>query len=77
MPANQLLRLRKNTVKKPLTSTPGGWLLARYETGSQLDPGRRESVSVQPLFTLKSLMDPGGFMRVTAADYADAGRWWL
>jgi hypothetical protein len=75
MPANQLLRLRKNTVKKPLT--PGGWLLARYETGSQLDPGRRESVSVQPLFTLKSLMDGGGFMRVTAVDYADTGRWWL
>ena len=77
MPANQLLHLRKNTVNKSLTATPGGWLLARYETGSQLDPGHRESVSVQPLFTLKSLMDPGGFMRVTAADYADAGRWWL
>jgi len=77
MSASHLLRLRKNTVKKGLTSTPGGWLLARYETGSQLDPGCCESVSVQPLFTLKSLMDPGGFMRVTAADYADAGRWWL
>jgi hypothetical protein len=77
MPANQLLRLRKNTVKKGLTSTPGGWLLARYETGSQLDPGRRESVSVQPLFTLKPVMDAGQAMRVTAADYADTGRWWL
>ena len=77
MPASQLLHLRKNTVNKGLTSTPGGWLLARYETGSQLHPGHRESVSVQPLFTPKSLMDPGGFMHVTAADYADTGRWWL
>jgi len=75
MLTNQMLSVRKNTVKKPLT--PGGWLLARYERGRQADPGRRESVSVQPLFTLKSLMDPGGFMRVTAADYADTGRWWL
>jgi hypothetical protein len=75
MPANTLPHLRKITVKKPLT--PGGWLLARYERGRQADPGRRKSVSVQPLFTLKSVMDSGGFMRVTAADYADTGRWWL
>ena len=72
---NRLPHLRKITVKKPLT--PGGWLLARYERARKADPGCRESVSVQPLFTLKSVMDPGGFMRVTAADYADTGRWWL
>jgi hypothetical protein len=77
MPASTLPHLRKVTVKKPLTATPGGWLLAHYERDRHADPGRRGSVSVQPLFTLKSLMDPGGFMRVTAADYADTGRWWL
>jgi hypothetical protein len=77
MPANQLLHLRKNTVKKPLTSTPGGWLLARYERGRQADPGRRDSVSVQPLYALKPVMDAGQAMRVTASDYADTGRWWL
>ena len=77
MRANRLLHLRKTTVKKPLTPTPGDWLLARYEKGREVDAGRRESVPVQPLFTLKSVMDPGGFMRVTAADYSDTGRWWL
>lgn len=77
MPTNQLSHPRKITVKKRLTLTPGDWLLARYEQGSKADPGQRESVSVRPLFTLKSVMDPGGCMRVTAADYADTGRWWL
>ena len=47
MPANQLLRLRKNTVKKPLTSTPGGWLLARYET-RQPARSRPPRISVRP-----------------------------
>jgi hypothetical protein len=75
MLTNRLPRPRKNTVKKPLT--PGGWLLARYERARKADPGCRDSVSAQPLFTLKSVMDGGGFMRVTAADYADDCQWWL
>jgi hypothetical protein len=77
MLANRLFRTCKNTVKKRLTSSPGDWLLARYEKGREADAGCRESVPAQPLFTLKSMMDPDGFMRVTAADYGDTGRWWL
>jgi ribosomal protein L34E len=75
MLTSRTLSVRKNTVKKPLT--PGGWLLARYQRGKNVDPGCRESVSVQPLFTFKPVMDAGQAMRVTASDYADTGRWWL
>jgi hypothetical protein len=35
------------------------------------------SVTVQPIFTLKSVMDAGNDMTVIPADYSDPGRWWL
>jgi hypothetical protein len=35
------------------------------------------SITVQPIFTLKSIMDAGNDMTVIPADYSDPGRWWL
>jgi hypothetical protein len=77
MLTNRLPCRRKNTVKERLTGTPGDWLLARYDTGRQPGPGRREPVSIQLFYSLKSGMEPGAFMRVTASDYGDTNRWWL
>lgn len=51
---------------------PAGWITGL--DGPELDG---PSVHVQPIFTLKSAMDPGEPMRVTASDYHDPARWWL
>ena len=32
---------------------------------------------IKPMIQLRSIMDPGTPMTVTAADYADPERWWL
>ena len=32
---------------------------------------------IRPMIELISVMDAGEPMRVTSADYADPGRWWL
>ena len=66
---------------------PARWLIAEFEatdledyetdTLTEAVLGPRCSVYVQPLFTLKSVMEAGAFMRVTASDYGDSGRWWL
>jgi hypothetical protein len=72
------------------TVTPAQWLLAEFEAidpeefyrpeVSHLDesdipvPGPCGSVYVQPIFTLKSVMDAGQPMRVTSSDYTDPGR---
>jgi hypothetical protein len=60
------------------------WLLAEYDDIANpfrdLDHARAvlwRGVYVQPIFTLKSVMDAGKQMRVAARDYADPGRWWL
>lgn len=37
----------------------------------------RDSVTIQPIFTLKGLMESCEPMTVTTADYWDPGRWWL
>jgi hypothetical protein len=75
------------------TQTPAQWLITEYEAVNPADilqpddpddenpdngtwpPGR--SVTIQPLFALKSDMDSGYPMRVTRDDYRDPGRWWL
>jgi hypothetical protein len=82
MLTNPLPRQRKNTVNKPLTPAAATWLLAEYDAtdpGEVAERSRNEdrSVVVQPIFTLKSIYEPGDSMRVTASDYGDNGRWWL
>jgi hypothetical protein len=82
MLTNPLPRQRKNTVNKPLTPAAAAWLLAEYDAtdpGEVAERSRNEdrSVVVQPIFTLKSIYEPGDSMRVTASDYGDNGRWWL
>jgi hypothetical protein len=71
----------------PTITTPAQWLISEYEAtdldayaaddtaGAVLGPGG--SVYVQPLYKLKSIMDAGHPMQVTALDYRDSGRWWL
>jgi hypothetical protein len=75
MSANRPPRQRTTTVKTRLA--PGGWLLARYEKTKNRARDQRQSVAVQPLFTLKSVFDAGDPMRITASDYGDTLRWWL
>jgi hypothetical protein len=61
------------------------WLLDQYEATDpddievyDEDAGEyRRSAYIQPMFQLKSDVEPGKTMRVTRADYADAGRWRL
>jgi hypothetical protein len=82
MTANRPPCQRKNTVNKPLTPAPAAWLLAEYDAtdpGEVAERSRDEdrSVVVQPIFTLKSIYEPGDSMRVTAFDYGDNRRWWL
>ena len=77
MPADRLLRKRTNTVNTRLTPTPADWLLACYEQRKNRTCDQRKSVAVQPLYTLKSVIDAGDPMRVTASDYGDKHRWWL
>jgi hypothetical protein len=70
-----------------MTETPAQWLIGEYEATDLEDyaaddiaavvPGPRGSVCVQPLYKLKSIMDAGHPMRVTARDYLDSSRWWL
>jgi hypothetical protein len=68
--------------------TPAQWLIMEYEFIGEYeaaDPGGSSvpvigpwgSVHVQPIFTLKSGMDSGYPMRVTAADYHNPNRRWL
>jgi hypothetical protein len=77
------------TTEAPVTdlSAPVRWLIAEYDA-TDLDACTRDeseesaleffgSVHVQPIFSLKSVMDAGQSMRVTAGDYSDPGRWWL
>ena len=54
------------------------WLLAEYDATDVDDDIRLLArVTVQPLFTLKSVQDPGEPMRVAVRDYQDPDRWWL
>ena len=54
------------------------WLLAEYDATDVDDSIRLLAhVTVQPLFTLKSVHDPGEPMRVAVPDYQDPDRWWL
>ena len=54
------------------------WLLAEYDATDVDDDIRRPArVTIQPVFTLKSVQDPGEPMRVAAPDYKDPDRWWL
>jgi len=71
------------------TQTPAQWLISEYETVNPADipqpdddpddnswpPGG--SVTIQPIFALKSDMDAGYPMYVTQDDYSEPGRWWL
>jgi hypothetical protein len=58
------------------------WLLAEYDdTDNPFEnlPGDNSGtlwrgVYVQPIFTLKSVLDAGKEMRISARDYADPGR---
>jgi hypothetical protein len=77
MLTNPLSRKRKNTVKNLLTTAPADWLLAQYEAARELALDHCESVAVQPLYMLKSMLESGEPMRVTASDYGDTDRWWL
>jgi hypothetical protein len=54
------------------------WLLAEYDATDVDDDIRLLArVAVQPIFTLKSVHDPGEPMRVRSSDYHDLTRWWL
>jgi len=54
------------------------WLLAEYDATDVDDDIRLLAhVTVQPIFTLKSVHDPGEPMRVRSLDYHDPARWWL
>ena len=63
----------------------GEWLLAEYDdTDNPFEnlcddnsSALWRGVYVQPMLKFKSVTEPGKPMRVTQADYADAGRWWL
>ena len=71
----------------PATSqkTAAGWLLAEYDNtdnpfenlGDDNSGTLWRGVYVQPIFTLKSALDAGKQMRISARDYADPGRWFL
>jgi len=82
MPPDRPSRQRENAVKARLAPSPTDWLLARYDA---TDPGEMAelasdedpNVGGQPIYTLKSLYEPGESMRVTASDYGDTHRWWL
>jgi hypothetical protein len=62
-----------------------GWLLAEYDDTDNpfenLGDGNSgtlwRGVYVQPIFTLKSVLDAGKQMRISARDYADPARWFL
>jgi hypothetical protein len=53
-------------------------LLAEYDA-TDVDECIRllARVTVQPVFTLKSVQDPGEPMKVAVPDYQDPDRWWL
>ena len=58
------------------------WLLSEYEATDPeyIIPGAYaygRTVIVQPMFSLKSVMEAGTPMRVTELDYKDPHRWWL
>jgi hypothetical protein len=57
------------------TASPLEWLDVTF------DIRRRKAVDrdfrIGPMFTLKSVMDPGQAMRVCTADYDDPESWWL
>ena len=54
------------------------WLLAEYDVTDVDDDIRLLArVTVQPVFMLKSVQDPGEPMRITDPDYQDPDRWWL
>ena len=69
----------------PAPNPAAQWLLAEYDATDNIFENFEDDVSglywqglyVQPLFRLKSDMEPGAEMRVTANDYRDPGRWWL
>jgi hypothetical protein len=74
---------------RPVTNPAAArWLLAEFEA-TDLDEisvefydERSDSsywlpVYAQPMFVLKSQMEPGAGMHITESDYADPVRWWL
>jgi hypothetical protein len=81
MPADRPPRQRTNTVNTRLTPTPADWLLAQYDAAGSDEMAYRtddeDGNVVLPIYTLKSLYEPGESMRVTASDYGDPCRWWL
>ncbi len=57
--------------------TPADWLLAEYDaTDTEELTERLRPVPRLPIFTLKSVMDPGDPMRVRPSDYHDPDRRW-
>ncbi len=42
-----------------------------------LEPEGRGPAVIRPMIQLRSIMDAGTPMTVTASDYADPERWWL
>jgi hypothetical protein len=69
----------------PHRDPAAGWLLGEYDDtdnpfenlGGDNSGTLWRGVYVQPIFTLKSVLDAGKQMRISARDYADPGRWFL
>jgi hypothetical protein len=71
----------------PARNPAADWLLAEYDAADNpfrkprplrgQSPVQWRGVFVQPMFTLRNPVKSGQQMRVTTADYADPGRWWL
>ncbi len=61
------------------------WLIAEYDATDPADLAIYDEATddyqrpahMQPMFQLKSDMEPCAGMHVTGSDYRDPGRWWL
>jgi hypothetical protein len=65
-------------IRSPDSARVAKWLLAEYDA-TDIDElaGSTGAVQIRPIFTLKSVQDPGEPMRVAVPDYQDPDRWWL
>lgn len=69
----------------PARNPAADWLLAAYDDIDNpfrdLDYAQRgvlwRGVYVQPIFSLKNVLEAGNEMRVSARDYGTPGRWFL
>ena len=60
--------------------TPAQWLIDQFESTDAdgiCRADQRRTIVVQPMYRLKSIMDGGNAMRVTATDYRHSHRRWL